>query len=63
MRKRFTIEELAIYYGVHRNTMGKWIKDGGVDLSDVTSVLDFIIVQNDRDNAQSKVLIAEMGVN
>lgn len=63
MRKRFTIEELAIYFGVHRNTMRKWLKDGNVDLRDVTSVLDFITVQNLRDNAQSEVIVAQMGVN
>lgn len=39
-RKRFTIEELALYFGVHRNTMSKRLK--GVDLRDPSSMIEFL---------------------
>jgi TctA family transporter len=41
-RKRFTIGELALFYGVHRNTMREMIRKEGTELDDPASVLSFI---------------------
>ena len=39
-RKVITIQELAKYLGVHRNTLSKRIQS--VDLRDILSVLDYV---------------------
>lgn len=40
--KIFTIQELANYFHVHRNTITLWMRDRGIDLKDPNSTMDFI---------------------
>lgn len=61
-RKRFTVNELALYFGVHRNTVRAWLKVGGTDLHDPVDVLRFLTVQIPRQIAQRSGKGAENGL-
>lgn len=60
--KRFTVQELALFYGVHRNTMAKILRSEGVDLADPVSVLRFV-VQKGGDFAQEEMLECQISQN
>ena len=42
-KKRMTCLELALFFNVHRNTMGKMLRESKIDLSDPSAILDFAL--------------------
>ena len=64
-RRRFTIDELALFFGKHRNTMSAWVKKYDVDLYDASSVLKFVkgIVLEENLERNPDTMVIEYGEN
>ena len=41
--KRITALEVAEYFGIHKMTVGRWIRAKGIDMKDPRAVIEFIL--------------------